>query len=506
MIKGIFNLDAFDFRSQTDFHKLLITGQVNELFVLQSFPTLFVNMTQPLYAEDICKPENGCLLEPDWGRFVGLGVRDTVINFGVHYGAPVAWRWMRNAWRISRGTIQTGGGIRSLLATLNSAPEASAAMHISTASINSNVFEMAPLTSFTTSGASGIITQGAQRGTLTAIRAWNSAPELTTLVKLSSGEAGGMVAESSINALNRASLAARTSWLPRIASWLSKLRFRREVRTVTHVKTLEHNRTKRGLWSGTMNALRSMPSWTIPAVLSGVTWTVHGITNLRTVDLEVKAFYPIVKLTELERFYTASTAIILNSCFLNKTLVNTLINSDSSLGRTVLTLSGREFRNVDLVFDLSTGRAGPILHACSPLFKTKFHGYSEDFLLRTLSMLFSAAAVVDKKFYYVGLPAYIDADKAAYLNDISPKFRPLVYNAEVVDNTDDLRFKRSKRASTMLPRNEYGPITFSSSQDFTSSVIGLITHPRAIYEYDMASTSVYNTSANYFRNIRYYMH
>lgn len=181
LIKGIFSLDQFSITSKTVFLSLLISfHNIDEVFIEQSFPFLLVNMTEPMYAEDICKPEKGCNLNPDCARFVGLSARNIALAYGVNYGGPVAWRWMRNLWRIYRGSLAYTPGIRGLITALNSMPATAAAVGASSSSINSAVFELVPLAAHSVSGVSGIVTQSSQRGTMVVngLRAWHSAPNL----------------------------------------------------------------------------------------------------------------------------------------------------------------------------------------------------------------------------------------------------------------------------------------------------------------------------------------
>lgn len=132
---------------------------------------------------------------------------------------------------------------------------------------------------------------------------------------------------------------------------------------------------------------------------------------MQTAELKLPAFYPVVRLTNLERFYTAYTALILNSCFNNRTLNDLLIQADPSLNTINTNLAGQNFRRIDIVFDLNTMRAGEVLHACSPLFKLPYQGISKSLMTRTLAMLLSARAIIDDVFNYTGLPALLEGER-----------------------------------------------------------------------------------------------
>lgn len=83
LVTGVFSLSQFHYSSDTNFLSLMLFNNIDETFIEQSFPFLMVNLTEPLYAEDICKPENGCNLKPNWGHFVAASTRNILINYGL---------------------------------------------------------------------------------------------------------------------------------------------------------------------------------------------------------------------------------------------------------------------------------------------------------------------------------------------------------------------------------------------------------------------------------------
>lgn len=512
LIKGIFSLTTFDIGSEDDFLALLLSNNYDETYIIQSFPSTTVNLTQPLYAEDICKTENGCRLEADWASFVGLSVRDVAITYGVHYGLPVALRTMVNSWRAARGGLSVSGlglwGRAQLLATTPIFPD--------TISAASSVYELAPMAAHPVSAVSGIVSQTSQQSqrVIHGMRAYSSMPNIAVSgAEVAASNAGSHALE----ALSTSSrIATRTTWVTRMVRALSSLRFRRTVlRSPTTNTTITQNcatlqagracvplsdihvqrdvttgnlkyRRKRGLWSATTKIITAIPCWVTPTILSGVIVTTHGIDNLKTVDLKVKAFYPIVSLTVLEKFYATSASLIFNRCFENATLRRLLIESSPVYNTTILNFSGREYKPIDVVFNLREMRAGPILHACTPMFKLPFTGLSRQTLIRSLSLLFSPELIVDDIMYYNGLPQYVRPDTAAYINDIIPRFQPLITETHIQSNIDDYRFKRkTRRAAVVTPAAEYGNIVMGAEPSYTNAVYNMISHPNARNSFDI---------------------
>lgn len=160
------------------------------------------------------------------------------------------------------------------------------------------------------------------------------------------------------------------------------------------------------------------PSWVLPAVGVSVGWGL-ATTSLQTSPIERKVIHSITFISAAERYYIAVTSIILCSCFHN---VDNRIKYHLNRDVPPDTINGRDFYKSDLVFDFTTGRAGDLLHRCSPLFKMPFEGMPRDEMYRSIAMLFDMSYVADDKLYYNGPPKFIMSNYQAYYSTTFPTY------------------------------------------------------------------------------------
>lgn len=253
-------------------------------------------------------------------------------------------------------------------------------------------------------------------------------------------------------------------------------------------------RNKRSWYSAVGQVIKKTPSWVAPSVISGILWTVHGVQDLSTTEFRVPNLFSILTLTSIERFYSTSLALILDQCFRIETLKTLLIAAEPHLHRTVNTYWGTKLRGIDVLFNYTSGRAGPVLHACSPMFKTAVSGLPEDRITSALSCMFDTSLNLDNVIYYRGLSKMIANEAAAYLNDITPRF------ASAMGTTS--RRRRRRQTGVLVP-HEYEPIIYQRKTGYSNGVSELINTPRSRYEFDVVVAAVYNNSADYIRNVRY---
>ncbi|CAH0731371.1 unnamed protein product, partial [Brenthis ino] len=340
MITKIFGLSSLRLDDDASFYALVIANNLDMSYIAQSFPTVLANSTEPIQVKDVCLEADGCRTSPNWNDFLGLGIRDTIITHGLHYGSPIAWRGAQRLWRAFRGTPAAMGAYGGV--ATNAARELpNVAVNLlgsSTSLALTGVYELAPLAAAPAGAATGIVVQSSQRGTSTAegllatSRMWRSTPNLLPAANelISAGglasvrmEAAGVA--SGVRVVSRA---AKTT---RVWSGLTKLfraiRVRREVpsnnttsfslrerrsplgrplvedtiqptallnvsataaktfRTCCHPQYTvpprngslpKWIRSKRGLWTGIHKIAAGIPSWVYPSVSSAALWVVHG--------------------------------------------------------------------------------------------------------------------------------------------------------------------------------------------------------------------------------------
>lgn len=157
-IKTTFSLSVLDLTMNATLYNLVLSNRINWDYLVESTPTWFVNLTQPLVFDTICP---GCKTSPNWGEFIGRGTFDTTVNFAA-WGATRYARTVYKSYRdalieaASRGGLPTGptaaGWTPSPETSLSSAQAAEALgaspttlIELETIDAAAEVFELAPL-------------------------------------------------------------------------------------------------------------------------------------------------------------------------------------------------------------------------------------------------------------------------------------------------------------------------------------------------------------------------
>lgn len=263
-------------------------------------------------------------------------------------------------------------------------------------------------------------------------------------------------------------------------------------------------RNKRGVVGRILSPLirlgSRIPSYAYPVAGSAIEWSISASNNLVIQGSERHTFFPIVPMVKSERYISTLLSILINTC-IGETIdlpLNGYAHKDIKYSS-----NGKVYSQRNLLFNLNTMRAGPILHRCHPVFKTKFSGVSADRIRDALATMFDVSVEMDGYIFYSGYPPYI-AMHQTILEDLISAVGPQIWHytprarskREAVNNEEN-----AERVSytTSLTGREYPTLSWSGSADLVYTIAHLLNIPSVYGEFERMQAFHYNNSLDYYR-------
>lgn len=258
-----------------------------------------------------------------------------------------------------------------------------------------------------------------------------------------------------------------------------------------------------------------VPSWAWKATTYSVPWIASGVVHLTTFDTTITTIHPIQTLASFERFYIAASTLMFCQCFHDNTITQRI--DKEATEKIELIVSGRTFRNSDVVYNLDLALPGDTLKQCHAFFDTQTVGLDRDLLLEILSVHFDITYVIGGVLFYNGPAKFIINDYRTYFRDVYPLFSPTIKSPDPVGNMEAVasydnnfrtaraaRVKRKSYTATQRDTTNRPSITLNSESSYTNSVEHLLNTPRLRYEFDIITSSHYNSSFLYYKDLRHY--